>query len=150
VANGLTPECLAQIERTALKGHPSSRQRTDVLELIARVRELESERADLLAMAVAARGDLHTALCEGAFRVDRDPMAINGILLGVQAWRYSTGQARTCLRRWLAGLPIEAPDCVPVQRVDGVDICDVCQQLADPVAGCTCTLYLRGREVRRG
>lgn len=100
---------------------------------------------ELRALYVTARTELHAALCEGAFRVGRDPMDLQGVLAALQACAISTGRARECVRRWLAGLPLgELPECVPLQRVTGEDACDVCGHRCDAATGCEAHPWWRG------
>lgn len=54
--------------------------------------------------------ELHRVLCEGAFRLDRDPMDLQPVFAALQDGAISTGKARESVRRWLAGLPLELPD----------------------------------------
>ena len=55
---------------------------------------------------------LHKVLCEGSFSLDRDPMALMPVFCALQDCEngISTGKARECVRRWLAGLPLGLDD----------------------------------------
>lgn len=63
-----------------------------------------------LTLFAHASKDLHAALCEGAFKINRDPMDLQPVFYALQGQHVSCGWARTAVRRWLAGLPVQVPE----------------------------------------
>ncbi len=55
---------------------------------------------------------LHTAMCAGAFSLDRDVMDLNPLFEALRrdGDRVSLGKARECVRLWLAGMKYEVID----------------------------------------
>lgn len=98
---------------------------------------------ELATLLYRAHDDLHAALVAGTARLDRDAMAMQPVFAALQAGAISTGKARDALRRWVHGLRIELPEHGTVERVTGLDACDVCGECTDPAVGCE-------RHYRRG
>jgi uncharacterized coiled-coil protein SlyX len=70
----------------------------------------KAKHSDLAGRFVKTSQELHAALCEGAFSIDRDPMELMPLFRRLQDEEASCGYARDAIRRWLAGLPVDIAD----------------------------------------
>lgn len=76
--------------------------------------KLQEDYKSLINQWYKDHSDLSKVLCEGAFKIERDPMELQGVFYALQDGIITTGWARDAVRRWLAGLPIPDLDKTPV------------------------------------
>ncbi|RYE75133.1 MAG: hypothetical protein EOO74_10500, partial [Myxococcales bacterium] len=101
------------LARVAMLEGQLAEQRQRTWEAWEREAVAAEEWLDLAHRFVEKSSDLHTALCQGAFKIERDPMEMQGVFMALQDGHVSTGFARTALRRWLAGLPVDRVPAEP-------------------------------------
>jgi hypothetical protein len=75
--------------------------------LEVRAEAAESELDKCWVMLVEEMRKCHKLECDGAFSLDRDPMAFQPVLAALQDGSISTGKARELLREWLAGAELK-------------------------------------------